>query len=90
MVVQACANDYEDFEMIVSEVAKWTKSKFKTPGISEIEDALLMSITEGNVIAYEYSETLRRFVAKQAAPQNIRTLWFCITEECKKRLDEEM
>jgi hypothetical protein len=90
LVVQGCADDYEDFDMIVSEVIKWTRSEFKAPEVNEIENALLESIAKADVIAYAYSETHQKFVATQADHQNIRTLWFYITEGCKARLDNQM
>jgi hypothetical protein len=88
LVVHACADDYEDFDMIVSEVTKWTKGDFKTPCISEIENALLKCIADGEVIGYEYSEKLHQFVAAEAKFQSNRTLWFYITEQSKMRFKQ--
>jgi hypothetical protein len=58
MVAEACANDYEDFNMIVSEVTRWTKSEFKAPDIGEIENALMSAIADNEVVAYEGNNIL--------------------------------
>lgn len=92
MVLQAVANDYEDFEMIVSEIVGWTSKDNVALDVSQIQDALMKSIADKDVKAYEPSETSNHLIVTQADPQKIRTLWFYITEQGKKRLqglDEE-
>jgi hypothetical protein len=85
LVVQGCANDYEDFDMIVSEVHKWTKSEFNVPEISKIENALMKAIATNDVIAYEYNEPARLTPA-HVDPQNISTIMFYATEHGREKL----
>jgi hypothetical protein len=86
MVLEAVANDYEELEMIISEIVDWTGSGNDAPDRNQIELALLMSITNRDVEAYEYSEKSCRFIPTPADPQKLHTLWFYITEQGKERL----
>jgi hypothetical protein len=82
------ANDYENFEMILSEVAKWT-SKYETASDAEkIKDSLMKAIADEDIKAYEYSEMLRQFIVTQADPQKIDSYWFYITEQGLTRMQK--
>lgn len=87
MVLEAVANDYEELEMIISEVVKWTTADGSgTPDRSQIEHALIASITDKDVQAYRPSEPSAQLVPAMADPQNLHTLWFYITEQGKEKL----
>jgi hypothetical protein len=93
MVLEAVANDYEELEMIVSEIVKWAGSINDAPNRNQIEYALMVSIADKDVEAYEYSEKSCRYIPTSADSQTLHTLWFYITEQGKERLqrleDEE-
>jgi hypothetical protein len=86
LVLQAVANDYEEFDMIVHDVTKLMHGVCEAPNVIQIENALMKSIVDRNVDAYQYSETIHQYVATQADVQNLRTLWFYITDQGKRRL----
>jgi hypothetical protein len=86
-VLQAVADDYEELEMIISEIVKWTsRGGNDTPDRSQIEHALMASITDKDVQAYQPSEPSGQLIPAMADPQNLHTLWFYITEQGKERL----
>ncbi|MFZ0743792.1 MAG: hypothetical protein WAM85_05265 [Terracidiphilus sp.] len=86
-VLQAVADDYEELEMIISEIVKWTTADGSgTPDRSQIEHTLMASITDKDVQAYLPSEPSGQLVPAMADPQNLHTLWFYITEQGKERL----
>jgi hypothetical protein len=87
MILIAVADDYEDFEMIVNEIADWTRNDNDAPDISQIEHELIKSIEDKDIKAYEPSETTNQLRAVHADPQKIRTLWFYITEKGLTRLE---
>jgi molybdopterin synthase catalytic subunit len=87
MVLDAVADDYEDFEMVVSEITGWTKSWLEKPDVEQIERALMKSIADREIGAYEYSEpSFRSLTAVDSA--TFRTRWFYITEKGKQKLLE--
>ena len=86
MVLEAVANDYEELEMIMSEIAKWTGSVNDVPDRNRIEHALMASILNKDVKAYEYSEKSCRFIPTTPDHQTLHTLWFYITAQGKERL----
>ncbi|MGA3370133.1 MAG: hypothetical protein ABSC48_00055 [Terracidiphilus sp.] len=86
MVVEAVADDYEEFATIVQCIARCMSKVHDAPDENEIEQSLMKSIADSDVIAYEESEELHRLIATEANPQNIRTLWFYITKQGKERL----
>ncbi|MGA3047501.1 MAG: molybdenum cofactor biosynthesis protein MoaE [Terracidiphilus sp.] len=88
MVLDAVADDYEEFNMVVSQIAEWTKNSASNPAIDQIELALMNSIADRDIQAYEYSESSCRYLAVEADPASIRTRWFYITEQGKRRLLE--
>jgi hypothetical protein len=71
LVLQAVANDFEDFETIVSEIGKWTTGGEPGPDASQIEHALMMAIADENAKAYQTREGHGQLVATKADPQNI-------------------
>lgn len=87
MVLQAVANDYEELEMITNEIRKSTSvSDDDPPDRDQIEHALTVSISEKDVKAYRVSEASGQLVPVSTDPQELRTLWFYITEQGKERL----
>ena len=87
LVLQAVADDYEELEMIVSEIVKWTsRSGSDTPDKGQIAHALMASITDKDVQAYRPSEPSAQLIPAMAEPQNLQSLWFYITEQGKERL----
>ena len=88
LVLQAVANDFEEFEMIASEIAKWTTGDESAPDASQIEQVLMKTISNDDVRAYEPREGHRQLVATQADPQKIHSLWFYITEQGIARMQK--
>jgi hypothetical protein len=91
LVLQAVANDFEEFEMIVNEITKWTSGK-TTPDVDRIQQALLNAVASGLVKAYEPREGDHHLVATEADPRKLHSLWFYITEEGilrMQKLEEE-
>lgn len=86
MVLDAVANDYERFDMVVSQIAGWTNNSVGASEAGQIECALLKTIVDGDVQAYEYSESSGSYLAVEAHSVNIPTCWFYITDQGKKRL----
>ncbi len=86
MVLEAVANDYEELEMIVSEIVDWTGGGNDVPDRKQIEHTLMVSIADKDVNAYEPSETSGQLIPTLADPQRLHTLWFYITEQGKERL----
>jgi hypothetical protein len=85
LVLQAVADDFEEFEMIVNEITKWTSNKM-TPDVDRIQQALMKATAEGLVRAYESRD--HQLVATKADPQKIHSLWFYVTEEGKLRMQK--
>jgi len=67
VVLQAVANDYEEFATIVQDVARWM-SKSGTYDKQQIERALMKSIADKNVNAYETSDELQQFIGHAGRP----------------------
>ncbi len=88
LVLQAVADDFEEFEMIVNEITKCASNKEAAPDVNRIQQALMTAIAEGIVKAYEPREGHRQLVATEADPQKIHSLWFYITEQGKIRMQE--
>jgi hypothetical protein len=86
VVLQAVANDYEEFEMVVRDVRKWMGKVYDEPEIGQIEQVLQKSIVDDFVKAYECSETFCQVIATQANPPRSHSLLFYITEQGKERL----
>jgi hypothetical protein len=86
LVLQAVANDFEEFEMIVSDIAKWTTGEQTAPDPGQIETALITAIDNGEITAYECSETSNQFIATRADTETLRAYWFYITEQGKTRM----
>jgi hypothetical protein len=92
MVLEAVADDYEELEMIVHDIAKCMSKVEDAPDKRQIELALMKSIADKDVKAYEVSETSGQLISTHADPQRIHTLWFYITEQGKeslRRLEDE-
>lgn len=88
LILDAVANDYEDFGMIVSAVKKGSRETTKALDEDQIEGALMSFIGDGDVRAYEYSESQCRYLQVGADSATIRTRWFYITEQGKRRICE--
>ena len=88
MVLQAVANDFEELEMIISEIGKWTSANDPSPDADQIERALMEAIADENVKAYEPREGHHQLVATQAEPQKMHALWFYITAQGTDRMQK--
>jgi len=88
LILRAVVDDFEEFEMIVSEITKWTSDNKTESDVSRIQQALLNAIAEGMVKTFEPREDLRQFVATEVDPQRIHSLWFYITEQGKIRMQK--
>lgn len=80
MIIEAVANDFEEFDTIIDELARWTGENFSRRDVDNIELSLFRSIRDGNVAAFEPSGIPLRLVIAQANHQTIRTQWFRITD----------
>jgi hypothetical protein len=88
LVLQAVADDFEEFEMIVNEITKWTSTNTRAPNVERIQQALMRAIAEGTVKTYEPREGDRQLVTAEADPQRIHNLWFYISEQGKLRMQK--
>jgi hypothetical protein len=88
LVLQAVANDFEEFEMIAKEITEWTSNNKTAPGIERIQQALMKAIAEGTVKAYEPREGDHQLVATEADPRKVHSLWFYVTEQGKIRMQK--
>jgi hypothetical protein len=86
--MEACADDYEEFSMIVSEIAKWTSGAKDAPSVGQIEQALFQSLTDNDIEAYEVQENRLQRTTAQPDHSSVAEFWFYITEQGKKWLKE--
>jgi uncharacterized Zn finger protein len=84
--MQAVADDFEEFEMIVSEIAKWTNANDGVPNSTQIERALLKAIADKRVKAYEADGPSNQLTETQADSENLQRLWFYITDQGKTQM----
>lgn len=88
LVMEACADNFEEFSMIVSEIAKWTNGDPSSPTISQIEEALVQSITNKDIEAFEVHNWRLRLTPVLPDHETIKELWFYVTEQGKKWVQE--
>ena len=88
LVMRACADDYEEFSMIVSEIEEWTNVDPNAPTIHQIEEALVQSITNKDIEAFEVHECRLRLTTVLPDHETISELWFYVTEQGKKWVQE--
>jgi hypothetical protein len=88
LVMEACANDYEEFSMMVSDIGKWTKGESNAPTIGELEEALVQSIANKDIDAFEEQEDGLRLTTLPPNHETIGTIWFYATEQGKKWVKE--
>jgi hypothetical protein len=88
LVMEACADDYEEFSMVVSEIKKWTNCAPNAPTIHQIKEALIESIANKDLQAYEEHDC--RICLTTVLPDHETTseLWFYVTEQGKKWVQE--
>lgn len=89
IILDVVADDYEDFEMVVSEVSKWAVKSARKVQLFEIERALLHAIEEELVQAFDYSESSAQYIAVKVDGQTLRNRWFYITVAGKAKLLEQ-
>jgi len=78
MVLDAVSNDFEDFEMVASEVAKWSGTAVNEGHTNRIERVLMRLLADKRIAAYAPLGTQDLMIPTEADSQNIRTLWFYI------------
>jgi hypothetical protein len=88
LVMRAVADDIEEFEMIVSEIAKWTNGNNAMPNSTQVERALLEAIADKRVKAYEVLGTSNQLTETQADSENLHRLWFYITDQGKTKMQD--
>ena len=86
--MEACANDYEEFSMIVSEIEKWTNGDPNAPTIRQIEEALIQSIANKDIEAFEEHDCGLCLTTLLPDHETISKLWFYVTERGKKWVQE--
>jgi len=84
LVMRACADDYEEFSMIVSEIEKWTTGDPNAPTIRQIQEALIQSITNRDIDAFEVADCELRLTSILPDLETIGELWFYVTEQGRK------
>jgi molybdopterin synthase catalytic subunit len=87
-ILDAVANDYEEFDMVVAEVSKRKNNVAELPDAAQIEQALIELIAEKDVQAFEFIEGSSRYVPVEAKLETIRDRWFYVTEQGKRKLSE--
>jgi len=88
LVMESCADDYEEFNMIVSEIEEWTNGDPNAPTIRQIEEALVQSITNMDIAAFEVHDCRLRLTTALPDHETISELWFYVTEQGKKWVQE--
>jgi hypothetical protein len=88
LVMEACADDYEEFSMVVSEIEKCTNGDPNAPTISQIEEALVQSVANKDIEAFEVHDCRLRLTPVQPGHETISELWFFVTEQGKKWVQE--
>jgi hypothetical protein len=88
LVIEACADDYEEFSMIVSEIEKWTKGGPTAPTTGQIEEALVQSIANKDIEAFEVHGCELHLTTVQPDHETISDLWFYVTEQGKNWIRE--
>src|ERR1035437_3412602 len=83
LVMEACADDYEEFSMIVSEIEEWTNGASDSPDVNGIVNALIQSIADKDIEAYEVREHRLQLTTVQPDRASIADLWFYVTDKGK-------
>jgi hypothetical protein len=78
MVLDAVSNDFEDFEMVASEVAKWSGSAVNEEHTNRIERVLMRHLADKRIRSFAPSGAQNLMIPTEANSQNIRNLWFYI------------
>jgi hypothetical protein len=86
-VMDAIADDYEDFDMVCTEVSKWAKVPGGPVTRREIRNALHRVIADGYAQAYVYSPELQRYEVTSYSADQVNQLWFYLTRKGKLLLD---
>ena len=88
LVMEACADDYEEFSMIVSEIEKWRNGDPNAPTIHQIEEALIQSIENKDIEAFEENDCRLCLTTVLPDHETISRLWFYVTGQGKKWVRE--
>ena len=78
MVLDAVSDDFEDFEMVASEVAKWSGIAVNEEHTNRIERVLMSLLADKRIAAYAPSGAQNLMIPTEANGQNIKSLWFYI------------
>ena len=78
-IIEAVANDYENFECIVEQVTKWTARTGLHANRQELIDALERAIREGYALAYLLSPREPHSQAVDFSRERLDELWFYVT-----------
>jgi hypothetical protein len=78
MVLDAVSNDFENFEMVASEVARWGGIAVNEEHTNRIERLLMRLLADKRIAAYAPSGAENLMIPTEAKSQNIRNLWFYI------------
>lgn len=82
-VIRATSDDYEDFEMVVTEVSRWAIEHGTTANRQTIFEKLCEVITEGYVGSYLYSHESAKFESVGCLLEDLDELWFYVTAKGK-------
>lgn len=88
-VMNAIADDYEDFDMVCLEVSKWAKERSLIVEQQEIANMLQRVIEEGYADAFMYSPELQRYEVTSFPSGEVSDLWFYMSAKGKRFLERE-
>ena len=83
VVLEAVSDDYQSFESVVRKLSRVQSGGW---ALLDVERVLLISIAHKLVAAYLIHADPPYATEVGADSSNIRTYWFCITEEGRKHL----
>jgi hypothetical protein len=83
VVLEAVSDDYQSFESVVR---KLSRAQAGAWALMDVERVLLISIAHNLVAAYLIHADPPYATEVGADSSNIRTYWFCITEEGRRHL----
>ncbi len=78
-IIEAVANDYENFECIVGQVTKWTARTGLHTNRQELIDSLERAVREGYALAYLLSPREPHSQVVDFSRARIDELWFYVT-----------
>jgi hypothetical protein len=86
-VLNTVADDYENFDIISTEVAAWAAKEGDIFSKELLATSISQLINDGVVNCYRFSTTNQKYEFAQFEQNKLNELWFYISEEGKKHLE---